>query len=70
MVKHDKECHGGVIQQYTAKFVKSERSLLHLSLTEALLIEGQLNRTSMNDRLERGKGTGVIRINPSRTGVA
>ena len=69
MVKHDKECHGGIIQQYTAKFVKSERSLLHLSLTEALLIEGQLNGTSMNDRLERGKGTGVIRINPSRPGV-
>ena len=69
MVKHDKECHDGVMQQYTAKFVKSVRSLLHLSLTEALLIEGQLNGTSMNDRLERGKGTGIICINPSRTGV-
>ena len=69
MVKHDQECHGGNVQRYTAKLVKSERSLLHLALTEAILIEGQMNGTSMNDRHERDKGTGIICINPSRAGV-
>ena len=69
MVKHDQECHEGRVQEYTAKLVKTERSLLHLALTEAILIEGQLHDKSMNDRHEQGKGTGVIRINPSIAGV-
>ena len=69
MVKHDIECHGGIVQEYTAKLVQTERSLLYLSLREAILIEGQLHSTSLNDRHERGKGTGVIRINPTRAGV-
>ena len=69
MVKHYDKCHGGIVQKYTAKLVQTERSLLYLSLREAILIEGQLHGTSLNDRHERGKGTGVIRINPTRAGV-
>ena len=69
MVKHDTECHGGIVQKYPAKLVQTERSLLSLSLREAILIEGQLHGTSLNDRHERGKGTSVIRINPTSTGV-
>ena len=63
MVKHEMEKHKGQIQEYTCRLVTKERSLLHLSLREAILIQGQVHGTSMNDRLERGRGTGIIRVN-------
>ena len=69
MVKHDKDCHGGIVQDYTVKLVQTERSLLYLSIREALLIEGQIYGSSLNYRHENRRGTGMIRINPGRAGV-
>ena len=62
MVKHEKEKHNGEVQNYTARLIQSDKGLLHISLREAILIAGQHYGTSMYDRLERGKGTGIIRI--------
>ena len=61
--KHKIEKHNGQIQEYTCRLVTKERGLLHLSLREAILIQGQVQGTSMNDRLERGRGTGIVRVN-------
>ena len=62
MVKHEEEVHNGIAQEYTAKLVSTEKGLLHISLKEALLIAAQIRQVSMNDRMERGQGTGVVRI--------
>ena len=70
MVKHDIEEHGGIPQNYTAKLVQTEKSLLHLALREAVLIEGQIHGTSINERHEVGKGTGMIRINLREAGAS
>ena len=63
MVKHDIECHEGNFQKYTTKLVKTERSLLYLTLREAILIKGQLYSTSVNERHKKCKGTDVIHVN-------
>ena len=62
MTRHDKDCHLGMKQSYTAKFLGEERGLLPLAMKEALLIESQISGTSMNDKLEKGRGTGIIRV--------
>ena len=62
MARHDKDTHSGVKQQYTAMFLGEERGLLPLAMKEALMIEKQTHGTSINDKMERGRGTGVIRI--------
>ena len=62
--KHDVEKHNGDRQKYTAKLIQTDRGLLHISLREAILIAGQHYGTSMNDRPEKGRGTGIIRIEP------
>ena len=62
MVKHENEKHNGQIQTYTAKMITTDRGLLQISLREALLIAGQVRSVSMNYRMERGKGTGIVRI--------
>ena len=70
MYKHDIEKHNGDRQKYTAKLILTDRGLLHISLREAILIAGQHYNTSMNDRLEKGRGTSIIRIEPTtRNGV-
>ena len=70
MHKHDVEKHNGVKQNYTAKLIQADKGLLHISLREAILIAAQHHGTTMNDRLERGRGTGIIRIEPiTRQGV-
>ena len=64
------ESYNGERQKYTAKLIQTDRGLLHISLREAILIAGQHYNTSMNDRLEKGRGTGIIRIEPTtRHGV-
>ena len=67
MEKHDRECHQGIKQRYTAKFIGEERGLLPLSMKEAIMIEKQHAGTSMNDKLERGRGTGIVRIQANIT---
>ena len=46
MVKHEIDKHDGQIQNYTCRMVTVEKGLLHLSLREAILINGQINGTS------------------------
>ena len=60
--RHDNDAHSGVKQEYTAMFLGEERGLLPLAMKEALMIVKQHHGTSINDKLERGKGTGIIRI--------
>ena len=62
MTRHDIDAHNGIKQEYTAMFLGEERGLLPLAMKEALMIEKQTHGTSMNDKMERGKGTGIIRI--------
>ena len=62
MVKHEEEVHNGVPQVYITRIGHRERSLLHLTIREALEIERQTPGTSMNDRNEHGRGSGIIRI--------
>ena len=62
LVKHEVEKHNGLIQSYTARMITTDKGLLHTSLREALLISGQIRSTSMNDRMEKGKGMGIVRI--------
>ena len=69
MVKHEDEHHNGQKQAYTCRLVQRERGLLHLSMREAILLEGQISDVSMNDRKENGRGTGMIRINITRQGI-
>ena len=67
LVKHEKEVHSNVPQKYTARYIGRENGLLHLSLKEALLIEAQKPGTSLNDRKEHGRSTGIIRISSGIT---
>ena len=67
MVRHDNEHHQGNKQTYTSKFIGEERGLLPLSIKEAIMIEKQHAGTSMNDKHEKGRGTGIVRIQASVT---
>ena len=42
MEKHDRECHQGIKQRYTAKFIGEERGLLPLATKEANMIENNM----------------------------
>ena len=66
--RHDVEHHNGECQAYTAKIVTREISLLTLTVREAILQEHQREDVSMNDRIEMGRGGGIIRIRASRPG--
>ena len=66
--RHDVEHHNGECQAYTAKIVTREISLLTLTVREAILQEHQKEEFSMNDRIEMGRGGGIIRIRASRPG--
>ena len=65
LVKHDKEHHNGVKQEYSATTVHREQAILNLMMKEALMIEGQHHRTSMNSKNEKGRGK-LIRIQAVR----
>ena len=67
MVRHDNEHHQGDKQTYTSKFIAEERGLLPLTMKEAIMIEKQHEGTSMNDKHEQGRGTGIVRIRASVT---
>ena len=67
MYKHDKDKHDGVVQRYTAHYVTEERSLLNLVMREGIMIQHQMHGTSMNERKEKGRGTGIVRIQAAIT---
>ena len=66
--KHDLEKHNGIRQEYKVVIVQKERSLLHLVMREALMIEGQSDEFSMNDKNEQGRG-GIVRLHAARSGM-
>ena len=57
MHRHDLIDHGGDVQSYTADCITTERRLLTLCMREALLIEGQDPRLSINNKMEQGRGS-------------
>ena len=63
--RHDVEHHNGVQQQYVTNIVNSEKKIVRLYSLEALSIEKQDSKLSMNERNEGGRG-GVVRITATR----
>ena len=59
--RHDEAAHGGVPQKYTMRILCKEKSLLPLSISEALYIEKQAQGTSLNEKNEGGRG-GLVRM--------
>ena len=65
LYRHDTEVHNGEPQTYSTRIIRKERTLLPLSLTEALYIEKQSPGTSMNGREEGGRGN-IVRLRATR----
>ena len=59
--RHDQEAHGGDPQEYLARILGRERSLLPLNILESLFIEKQSPGSSINSRMEGGRG-GLVRL--------
>ena len=64
--RHDCESHNGEIQSYQTELIQMDRGLLHLSMREAILIEGQNSILTMNDKMEHGRGN-MVRLTANRT---
>ena len=62
---HDMEEHQGEVQNYQAEDIQTDKGLLHLTLREALLIEGQDSKLTLNDRMEQGRGK-IVRLQAAR----
>ena len=65
LYRHDTAQHGGYPQQYTCVPIASEKKIVRLNINEALHIERQDRVTSINDKMECGRG-GLIRISATR----
>ena len=59
--RHDQEAHGGEPQEYLTRILGRERSLLPLNILESLYIEKQSPGSSINSRMEAGRG-GLVRL--------
>ena len=66
--RHDQDFHSGEPQEYTARVITREISLLTLTVREAILQEHQDRQISMNDRIEMGRRGSLIRIRASGPG--
>ena len=65
LYRHDVAHHNGVPQKYITNIVNSEKKIVRLYSLEALSIEKQDSKASMNERNEGGRG-GVVRITATR----
>ena len=63
--RHDAEKHEGEHQTYTTRILRRERTLLPLCILEAIYIEKQSTKTSLNEKNEWGHG-GIVRLNPQK----
>ena len=63
--RYDRDSHGGEHQQYTTRILSKDRSVLPLSILEALYIEKQIPGTSLNERNEFGRGS-IVRLSAER----
>ena len=61
MCKHVHNAHNGTSPGFLMKLCMSHLTVMNRYKTEAILIENQMCRTSLNDRLEGGHG-GLVRI--------
>ena len=60
--KHDLDKHGGSKKTYRVIYIIKERGILSLAMGEEIMVERKLFGTSMNDREEKGRGTGLVWI--------
>ena len=60
--RHDLEIHGGEPQRYTTEIVGKEKKILRLYTLEAKLMERQTEQLSMNERQERSRRGGIVRL--------
>ena len=65
LYRHDRDHHHGELQEHLARILGRERSLLPLSILEGLYIEKQSPGTSINSRMESGRG-GLVRLTAIR----
>ena len=65
MHRHDMSEHNRDVQCYTADCITTDIKLLQLCMREALLIEGQYARLSINNKMEQGRGS-LIRLAATR----
>ena len=63
--RHDRDSHEGERQQYKTRILSKDRSVLPLSILEALYIEKQIPGTSLNERNEFGRGS-IVRLSAER----
>ena len=63
--RHDSEKHHGEHQTYTTRILRRERTLLPLCILEAIYIEKQSTRTSLNEKNELDHG-GLVRLNAQK----
>ena len=56
LYRHDVAHHNGVPQKYITNIVNSEKKIVRLYSLEALSIEKQDSKASMNERNEGGRG--------------
>ena len=61
LYKHVHYAHNGTSPGFTMKMCSSHVNVINRYKTEAVYIENQIDRTSLNDRLEGGRG-GFVRI--------
>ena len=65
LYRHDLAHHNGVPQKYITNIVNSEKKIVRLYSLEALSIEKQDSKLSMNERNDGGWG-GIVRITATR----
>ena len=63
--RHDLDRHQGEHQNYTARILRREQKLLPLCILEAIFIEKQIPKTSMNEKNEWGHG-GIVRLSAKK----
>ena len=61
MAKHMAEAHRGVDQGFMMKPMSSHRTVLRRYKSEGVLIEKQIEGSSINNKIEGGRG-GLIRL--------
>ena len=62
LYRHDCEVHYGEIQQYSTEILGREKKILRLYTLEAKHMEKQKQGLSMNDRQERSRRGGIVRL--------
>ena len=62
LYRHDLQVHDGVQQMYTTEIIGKEKKILRMYTLEAKHMEKQSPALSMNDRQERSRRGGIVRL--------